>query len=46
MSDTVRTLFKGGTIVIGVDVEKLSAEVIASRNYLLGASGYRTNLFG
>ena len=32
--------------LIGVDVEKLSAEVIASRDYLLAASGYRTNLFG
>jgi 5-methylthioadenosine/S-adenosylhomocysteine deaminase len=32
--------------LIGVDIEKLSAEVIASRDYLLGASGYRTNLFG
>src|SRR5580698_7857527 len=32
--------------LIGVDVEKLSAEAIASRDYLLEASGYRTNLFG
>jgi cytosine/adenosine deaminase-related metal-dependent hydrolase len=32
--------------LIGVDIEKLSAEVVASRDYLLGASGYRTNLFG
>ena len=32
--------------LIGVDIEKLSADVIASRDYLLGASGYRTNLFG
>src|SRR6202142_2263773 len=31
--------------LIGVDIEKLSAEVIASRDYLLEASGYRTNLF-
>ena len=32
--------------LIGIDIEKLSAEVIASRDYLLGESGYRTNLFG
>jgi cytosine/adenosine deaminase-related metal-dependent hydrolase len=32
--------------LIGVDIEKLSAEVSASRDYLLEASGYRTNLFG
>jgi 5-methylthioadenosine/S-adenosylhomocysteine deaminase len=32
--------------LIGVDIEKLSAEVIASRDYLLEESGYRTNLFG
>jgi 5-methylthioadenosine/S-adenosylhomocysteine deaminase len=32
--------------LIGVDIEKLTAEVIASRDYLLEASGYRTNLFG
>jgi cytosine/adenosine deaminase-related metal-dependent hydrolase len=32
--------------LIGVDVEKLSAEVSASRDYLLKASGYQTNLFG
>jgi len=32
--------------LIGVDVEKLSAEVSSSRDYLLKASGYQTNLFG
>src|ERR1700728_2903790 len=32
--------------LIGVDIEKLSAEATASRDYLLGASGYRTSLFG
>jgi 5-methylthioadenosine/S-adenosylhomocysteine deaminase len=32
--------------LIGVDIEKLTAEVLASRDYLLTVSGYRTNLFG
>src|ERR1700733_14175298 len=32
--------------LIGVDIEKLTAKVIASRDYLLEVSGYRTNLFG
>ena len=32
--------------LIGVDVEKLSADVVASRDYLLKVSGYRTSLFG
>jgi len=32
--------------LIGIDIEKLNAEAIASRDYLLEASGYRTNLFG
>jgi 5-methylthioadenosine/S-adenosylhomocysteine deaminase len=32
--------------LIGVDIGKLAAEVIASRDYLLEASDYRTNLFG
>ena len=32
--------------LIGVDIERLSAEASASRDYLLKASGYRTNLFG
>ena len=32
--------------LIGVDIEKLTAEAIASRDYLLEASGYRMNLFG
>jgi cytosine/adenosine deaminase-related metal-dependent hydrolase len=32
--------------LIGVDIEKLTAEVIASRDYLLEASGYPTNPFG
>jgi cytosine/adenosine deaminase-related metal-dependent hydrolase len=39
-------LRKRGGKLIGVDVEKLSAEVVASRDYLLEVSGYRTNLFG
>jgi 5-methylthioadenosine/S-adenosylhomocysteine deaminase len=32
--------------LVGVDVGKLSADVTASRNYLLEASGYRPDLFG
>jgi hypothetical protein len=32
--------------LIGVDIEKLTSDVVASRDYLLEASGYRTNLFG
>jgi 5-methylthioadenosine/S-adenosylhomocysteine deaminase len=32
--------------LIGVDIEKLTAKAIASRDYLFEASGYRTNLFG
>jgi hypothetical protein len=32
--------------LIGVDIEKLTAEATASRDYLLEASGYRTTLFG
>jgi len=32
--------------LIGVDIEKLTAEATASRDYLLEASGHRTNLFG
>jgi 5-methylthioadenosine/S-adenosylhomocysteine deaminase len=36
---------RNGTL-IGVDIEKLNAEVIASRDFLLEASGYRTDLFG
>jgi len=32
--------------LIGVDIEKLSAEASASRDYLLEVSGYRANLFG
>jgi cytosine/adenosine deaminase-related metal-dependent hydrolase len=32
--------------LIGIDIENLTAQVIASRDYLLEASGYRTNLFG
>ena len=31
--------------LVGVDVAKLHAEVNASRDYLIGASGYRTDLF-
>jgi cytosine/adenosine deaminase-related metal-dependent hydrolase len=32
--------------LVGVDIEKLAAEAIASLDYLREASGYRTNLFG
>jgi 5-methylthioadenosine/S-adenosylhomocysteine deaminase len=32
--------------LIGIDVAKLSAEVAASRDYLLETSGYRPDLFG
>jgi 5-methylthioadenosine/S-adenosylhomocysteine deaminase len=32
--------------LIGVDIQKLNVEANASRDYLLEASGYRTNLFG
>jgi cytosine/adenosine deaminase-related metal-dependent hydrolase len=32
--------------LLGVDIEKLTAEVLASRDYLLKVSGYQTNLFG
>jgi cytosine/adenosine deaminase-related metal-dependent hydrolase len=39
-------LRKRGGRLIGVDIEKLNAEATASRDYLLEASGYRTNLFG
>jgi cytosine/adenosine deaminase-related metal-dependent hydrolase len=31
--------------LVGVDLAKLSADVLASRNYLLKASGYRPDLF-
>jgi 5-methylthioadenosine/S-adenosylhomocysteine deaminase len=31
--------------LVGVDVAKLHAEVNASRDHLLEASGYRTDLF-
>ena len=31
--------------LVGVDVARLHAEVDASRDYLLAASGYRTDLF-
>jgi 5-methylthioadenosine/S-adenosylhomocysteine deaminase len=39
-------LRKRGGKLIGVDIAKLSAEVSASREYPLKASGYRGNLFG
>jgi 5-methylthioadenosine/S-adenosylhomocysteine deaminase len=39
-------LRKQGGKLIDVDLAKLSAEVTASRDYLLDASGYRTELFG
>jgi hypothetical protein len=32
--------------LVDVDVAKLTAEVTASRDYLLAASGYRPGLFG
>jgi len=32
--------------LVGVDVAKLTADVIASRDYLLEASGYRPDMFG
>jgi 5-methylthioadenosine/S-adenosylhomocysteine deaminase len=32
--------------LVGVDVAKLAADVTASRDYLLEASGYRPDLFG
>jgi 5-methylthioadenosine/S-adenosylhomocysteine deaminase len=32
--------------LIGVDIEKLTTQVVASRDYLFEASGYQTNLFG
>lgn len=38
-------LRKQGGQLIGVDVAKLQSEAIASRDYLLDASGYRTSLF-
>src|SRR6202453_4476376 len=37
---------KHGGALVGVDVARLHAEVDASRDYLLAASGYRTDLFG
>jgi 5-methylthioadenosine/S-adenosylhomocysteine deaminase len=39
-------LRKRGGKLIGVDTDKLAAEALASRDYLLEASGYRANLFG
>ena len=37
---------KRAGMLVGVDVAKLHAEVNASRDHLLEASGYRTDLFG
>ena len=37
---------KRGGKLVGIDVAKLEADVIASRDYLLDASGYRPDLFG
>ena len=37
---------KRGGKLVGIDVAKLEADVIASRDYLLEASGYRPDLFG
>ena len=37
---------KRGGKLVGVDIAKLTAEVTASRDYLLEASGYRPDLFG
>jgi cytosine/adenosine deaminase-related metal-dependent hydrolase len=39
-------LRKRGGKLIGVDMARLTSEVIASRDYLLDASGYRADLFG
>jgi 5-methylthioadenosine/S-adenosylhomocysteine deaminase len=39
-------LRKRGGRLIGIDTEKLNAEAVASRDYLLDASGYRASLFG
>jgi hypothetical protein len=39
------TLRKRAGRLVGVDVAKLHAEMNASRDYLLEASGYRTDLF-
>ena len=39
------TLRKRAGRLVGVDVAKLHAEIDASRDYLLEASGYRTDLF-
>jgi 5-methylthioadenosine/S-adenosylhomocysteine deaminase len=39
-------LRKRGGKLINVDIGKLTAEAIASRDYLLEAGGYRTDLFG
>ena len=39
------TLRKSAGRLVGVDVAKLHAEIDASRDYLLEASGYRTDLF-
>jgi 5-methylthioadenosine/S-adenosylhomocysteine deaminase len=38
-------LRKSGGKLLDIDVEKLGAEVLASRDYLLEASGYRADLF-
>jgi 5-methylthioadenosine/S-adenosylhomocysteine deaminase len=37
---------KRASKLVGVDVAKLTADVTASRNFLLEASGYRPDLFG
>jgi 5-methylthioadenosine/S-adenosylhomocysteine deaminase len=48
----VDTVMVAGTIrkragkLVGVDIAKLTADVTASRDYLLEASGYRPELFG
>jgi 5-methylthioadenosine/S-adenosylhomocysteine deaminase len=39
-------LRKRGGKLIGVDIEKLAADAVASRDYLFEASGCRTQLFG
>ena len=39
-------LRKSGGQLLGIDLDKLNADVAASRDYLIEASGYRADLFG
>ncbi len=41
----VGELRKRGGQLIGVDLDKLNADITASRDYLIGVGGYRTDLF-